>query len=120
MTRTKVEEHSDLQEPDNDIQIQLQSPVTDTFDETTNMEKNRVVLIQSDNNPAVSLEEEPQPKYSMSTTSRTFSEISMENMKISQDRSNLGGSDSNEATERNPPRWLEERRRDRGPARERV
>ena len=97
MTRAKVEEHSELQDPDNDIQIQLQSPVaTDTFDETTNMEKNRVVLLQTDNSTVVSLEVETQPKYSMSTTSRTFSE---ENMKISEDRPNLG-SDSNEATER--------------------
>ena len=100
MTRAKVEEAAELQEPDNDIQIQRPSPVSDTF-ETTNMGKNRVVLLQSGaNNATVSLEVESQPKYSMSTTSRTFSEISMENMKISEDLPSQGqGSDSNEATE---------------------
>ena len=101
MTRAKVEEHAELQDPDNDIQIQLQSPaVSDTF-ETTNMEKNRVVLLQSGdtNNATVSLEVQSEPKYSLSTTSRTFSEISMENMKLSEDRLSQA-SDSNEATER--------------------
>ena len=98
MTRAKVEEDAELVDPDNDIQIQLPSPVSDTF-ETTNMEKNRVVLLQSGaDNATVSLEVESQPKYSMSTTSRTFSEISMESMKISEDRPNHV-SDSNEATE---------------------
>ena len=97
MTRAKVEEHDQ-----NTDTSQLKSPISDTF-ETTNMERNRVVLFKSSdnnnaNNATLSLEVESEPKYSLSTTSRTFSEVSMENMKLSEDAGNQS-KDSNEAGE---------------------
>ena len=112
MTRAKVEEHVDTEHADTEHDLpterqtqQTKSPVSDNF-ETTNMERNRVVLFNSNentnNDTVVSLEVETEPRYLLSTTSRTFSEVSMENMRISENIGNHS-SDSNEATERNSP-----------------
>lgn len=56
------------------VLTQLQSPISDSF-ETTNMERNRVVLLHSKENEVglISSETEVGPKYAHSTTTRTLS-----------------------------------------------